>query len=58
MSIRTDLKSARSGYFLPYLDKETGWKKYCEVSGSKMSPEKWGEHFKIPNYFLIEALFN
>lgn len=45
------------GYFLPYLDKETGWKKYCEVSGSKYNPDDWGTMFDIPNYFLIEILF-
>lgn len=45
------------GYFLPYLDKESGWKKYCEVSGSKVSPEEWGSKFNIPNYFLVEILF-
>jgi hypothetical protein len=45
------------GYFLPYLDKETGWKKYCEVAGSKYNPDDWGTMFNIPNYFLIEILF-
>ena len=45
------------GYFLPYFDKETGWKKYCEVSGSKYNPDDWGTMFNIPNYFLIEILF-
>lgn len=45
------------GYFLPYLDKETGWKKYCEVSGSKHHPDDWGAVFNIPNYFLVEILF-
>lgn len=46
------------GYFLPYVDKESGWKKYCEVSGSKYSPEEWGTAFNIPNYFLVEILFD
>ncbi|WP_347924727.1 hypothetical protein [Pontimicrobium sp. SW4] len=45
------------GYFLPYLDKETGWKRYCEVSGSKYNPDDWGTMFNIPNYFLIEITF-
>lgn len=45
------------GYFLPYFEKETGWKKYCEVSGSKYSPEEWGKIFYIPNYFLVEVTF-
>lgn len=46
------------GYFLPYLEKETGWKKYCEVSGSKYAPEEWGKVFNIPNYFLVQILFD
>jgi hypothetical protein len=46
------------GYFLPYFDKETGWKKYCEVAGSKYNPDDWGKMFSIPNYFLIEILFD
>jgi len=46
------------GYFLPYLDEETGWKKYCEVSGSKHNPDDWGKVYNIPNYFLVEVLFN
>jgi len=45
------------GYFLPYLEKETGWKKYCEVVGSKYSPDDWGKVYNIPNYFLVEVLF-
>ncbi|MEM6514904.1 MAG: hypothetical protein AAF688_01885 [Bacteroidota bacterium] len=45
------------GYFLPYLDKETGWKKYCEVSDSAFKREEWGRVFDIPNYFLIEIEF-
>lgn len=45
------------GYFLPYLDKKTGWKKYCEVAGSEHNPENWGTVFNISNYFLIEILF-
>jgi hypothetical protein len=44
-------------YFLPYLEKETGWKKYCDVSGSKYQPEEWGNTFNIPSYFLVEVLF-
>jgi len=45
------------GYFLPYIDEATGWKKYCEVSGSTIKPEDWGINFKIPNYFLVEIKF-
>ncbi|WP_299892168.1 hypothetical protein [uncultured Lacinutrix sp.] len=46
------------GYFLPYLDKKTGWKKYCDVAGSKYDPEDWGKVFNIPSYFLMEILFD
>ncbi|MDG5492073.1 hypothetical protein [Psychroserpens sp. SPM9] len=45
------------GYFLPYIDKDTGWKKYCDVSGSTHKPEDWGTAFNIPNYYLIEIEF-
>lgn len=56
--IETKKETYILGYFLPYIEKETGWKKYCEVSGSKYSPEKWGTAFDIPNYFLIQVLFD
>jgi len=46
------------GYFLPYLDPKTGWKKYCDVVGSKHNPEDWGDVYKIPSYFLIEIHFD
>lgn len=44
------------GYFLPY-ELPDGGKSYCDVSGSKYKPEKWGEKLNIPNYFLIQVLF-
>jgi hypothetical protein len=44
------------GYFLPYL-REGGFKSYCDVSGSKFKPEEWGEKLGVPNYFLIEVMF-
>lgn len=44
-------------YFLPYHEKETGFKKYCQVAGSKNDPEKWGDVFNVSNYFLIEVKF-
>jgi hypothetical protein len=31
---------------------------YCEVVQSEIKPEKLGEHFKIPHYFLITITFN
>jgi len=57
MSIEIGKPTYIMGYFLPYLEKETGWKKYCEVSGSKHHPDDWGTMFNIPNYFLIEITF-
>lgn len=30
---------------------------YCEVVQSGIKPEKLGEHFKIPHYFLITITF-
>jgi len=57
MPIELNTKTLIMGYFLPYVDKETGWKKYCDVSGSTHKPEDWGTAFDIPNYYLIEILF-
>lgn len=33
---------------------EDGIGSYCEVVQSEITPEKLGEHFKIPHYFLIK----
>ena len=30
---------------------------YCEVAQSDIAPEKLGEHFKIPHYFLVTINF-
>ncbi|WP_298904725.1 hypothetical protein [uncultured Psychroserpens sp.] len=57
MPVNLDTGTLIMGYFLPYIDKETGWKKYCDVSGSKHKPEDWGTAFNIPNYYLIEIIF-
>lgn len=57
MKIKDNGLTTIMGYFLPYIDKETGWKKYCEVSGSKYAPEERGSVFDIPNYFLIQIEF-
>jgi len=57
MSIQANTKTLIMGYFLPYIDEETGWKKYCDVSGSEHKPEDWGTAFNIPNYYLIEIEF-
>ena len=57
MAITSNTKTLIMGYFLPYVDKETGWKKYCDVAGSKHKPEDWGTVFNIPHYYLIEIVF-
>lgn len=36
---------------------EDGSGSYCEVAESEIAPEKLGEHFKIPHYFLITIKF-
>ncbi|PAM96004.1 hypothetical protein B4N84_05515 [Flavobacterium sp. IR1] len=36
---------------------DNGNSSYCEVVQSDIKPEKLGEHFKIPHYFLITILF-
>lgn len=57
MPVKLNEKTLIMGYFLPYVDDESGWKKYCDVSGSKHKPEEWGIVFNIPNYYLIEIMF-
>ena len=36
---------------------EDGSGSYCEVAQSEIAPEKLGEHFKIPHYFIISITF-
>ena len=57
MLVELNEKTLIMGYFLPYVDEESGWKKYCDVTGSKHKPEEWGNAFDIPNYYLIEITF-
>ncbi len=45
------------GYFLPYLRKGTDFKSYCDVSASPHKPEEWGDKLGLPNYFLVQILF-
>jgi len=45
------------GYFLPYLRKGTSCKSYCDVSASPHKHEEWGDKLGLPNYFLIQVLF-
>lgn len=56
LSIKIGKPTYVLGYFLPYLHKG-GFRSYCDVSGSEYKPEEWGEKLNIPNYFLIEVLF-
>lgn len=56
LSIKKGKPTYVLGYFLPYLHKD-GFKSYCDVSGSEYKPEEWGEKLNIPNYFLIQVLF-
>lgn len=58
LSIETGKPTYVMGYFLPYPIKGTDRKSYCSVSGSKHVPEDWGKKLGIPNYFLIEVLFD
>jgi len=37
---------------------EDGTGSYCEVAQSDIAPEKLGEKFKIPHYFLVSIKFN
>lgn len=37
---------------------EDGSGSYCEVAQSDVAPEKLGEKFKIPHYFLVTIKFN
>ena len=36
---------------------ENGYSSYCEVAQSGVAPEKFGEKFKIPHYFVITMKF-
>lgn len=40
----------------PYITK-SGAGQYCKVAYSDIHPEKFGEHFGIPHYYLIEMEF-
>jgi len=45
-------------YSLPYVDPERpGYLQYCTLTADGISPEKWGEVFKIPHYILMEIKF-
>jgi len=49
-------KNAVFAIITPTLHKD-GSGSYCEVAQSEIAPEKLGEHFKIPHYFLVTITF-
>ena len=44
-------------FMMPYVKKD-GWKAYCEVVQSGVSPEELGKKYAIPLYFLIDIKFS
>ena len=56
LSIDLQRKNAVFAIITPTIH-EDGSGSYCEVAQSEISPEKLGEHFKIPHYFLITITF-
>ncbi len=49
-------KNAIFAIITPTIHKD-GSGSYCEVAKSDVEPEKLGEHFKIPHYFIINIEF-
>lgn len=56
LNIDLKKKNAVFAIITPTIHKD-GSGSYCEVAQSEISPEKLGEHFKIPHYFLITITF-
>ncbi|MBA4155100.1 hypothetical protein [Flavobacterium sp.] len=56
MNIELNKKTAVFAIITPTIHKD-GSGSYCEVAQSSIKPEKLGEHFKIPHYFLITITF-
>ncbi|MCZ2102045.1 MAG: hypothetical protein LC107_10970 [Chitinophagales bacterium] len=56
LSIDLQRKNAVFAIITPTIH-EDGSGSYCEVAQSEIAPEKLGEHFKIPHYFLITITF-
>ncbi len=50
-------KNAVFAILTPTIHKD-GTGSYCEVAQSDLAPEKLGEKFKIPHYFLVTIKFN
>ncbi|VXC18819.1 conserved hypothetical protein [Flavobacterium sp. 9R] len=49
-------KNAVFGIITPTIHKD-GSGSYCEVAQSDIAPEKLGEHFNIPHYFIVSIKF-
>lgn len=56
LSVDVQKKIAVFAIITPTIHKD-GSGSYCEVVQSEIVPEKLGEHFKIPHYFLITIVF-
>lgn len=56
INIELNKKTAVFAIITPTIHKD-GSGSYCEVAQSDIKPEKLGEHFKIPHYFLITIIF-
>jgi hypothetical protein len=56
LEIDLQKKNAVFAIITPTIHKD-GSTSYCEVAQSKIEPGKFGEHFKIPHYFLITITF-
>ncbi|SOD18770.1 hypothetical protein [Pedobacter xixiisoli] len=56
LSLVLDQKNAVFALITPTIHAD-GSGSYCEVAQSDIMPEKLGEHFKIPHYFLVTITF-
>lgn len=56
LNINLQKKNAVFAIITPTIH-EDGSGSYCDVAQSEIAPEKLGEHFKIPHYFLITIIF-
>lgn len=56
LNLDIDKKNAVFAIITPTIHKD-GSGSYCEVAQSNIAPEKLGEHFKIPHYFIINIEF-
>ncbi len=56
LNLELNKKNAVFAIITPTIHKD-GSGSYCEVAQSDITPEKLGEHFKIPHYFIINIEF-